>query len=48
MLKYFVYIFITFLIGCSMHSDINNVNNSNKVSNVEYTINKTVGVKIND
>ena len=31
-----------------MHLNINDVNNINKVSNVEYKINKTVGVKIND
>ena len=48
MLKYFVYIFIIFLIGCSINSKSNNVNYSNKVSNVEFKIKKTVGVKIND
>ena len=31
-----------------MNSKSNNANNTNKVSNVEFKINKTVGVKIND
>ena len=48
MLKYFVYIFVILLLGCSMNSKTNNVNYSNKVNNVEFKIKKTVGVKIND
>ena len=48
MLKYFVYIFIILLLGCSMNSKSNNENNINKVSNVEFKINKKVGVQIND
>ena len=45
MLQYLVYILIILLLGCSMNSKSNN---ANKVSNVEFKINKTVGVKIND
>ena len=48
MLKYFIYIFIILLLGCSMNSKSNNINNINKVSNVKFKINKTAGVKIND
>ena len=40
-----MYIFILFLISCSMNT---NSNNKNKVSNVEFKINKKIGVKIND
>ena len=47
-MKYIVYFFIIFLFGCSMNAASNNINNKNKVSNVEFKINKEVGVKIND
>ena len=47
-MKYIVYFFIIFLFGCSMNESSNIVNNKNKVSNVEFKINKEVGVKIND
>ena len=47
-MKYIVYFFIIFLFGCSMNATSNNVNNKNKVSNVEFKINKKIGVKIND
>ena len=40
-----MYIFILFLISCSMNTTSNN---KNKVSNVEFKINKEVGVQIND
>ena len=43
-MKYIMYIFILFLISCSM----NTTSNINKVSNVEFKINKKVGVQIND
>ena len=48
MKKYFVYIFIMFLVGCSMNSNSINVISSDKVSNVEFKINKKIGVNIND
>jgi len=44
-MKYIMYIFILFLISCSMNT---NNNNKNKVSNVEFKINKKIGVQIND
>ena len=44
-MKYIMYVFILFLISCSM---ITNSNNKNKVSNVEFKINKKIGVQIND
>ena len=48
-MKYIVYFFIILLFGCSMNAANNNVyNNKNKVSNVEFKINKEVGVQIND
>ena len=40
-----MYIFILFLISCSMDTTSNN---KNTVSDVEFIINKVVGVKIND
>ena len=43
-----MYIFILFLISCSMNTTSNNINNKDKVSNVEFKIKKKVGVKIND
>ena len=43
-----MYIFILFLISCSMNPTSNNINNKDKVSNVEFKINKKVGVQIND
>ena len=42
MLFYFI------LIGCSMNTTSNNLNNKNKASNVEFKINKKIGVQIND
>ena len=47
-MKYMTYFFILILIGCSMNTTSNNINNKDKVSNVEFKINKKVGVKIND
>ena len=47
-MKYIMYFFILFLINCSMNTTSNNINNKDKVSNVEFKINKKVGVKIND
>ena len=44
-MKYIMYIFILFLISCSMNTTSDN---KNKVSNVEFKINKKVGVQIND
>ncbi len=44
-MKYIMYIFILFLISCSMNTASNN---KNKVSNVEFKINKKIGVQIND
>ncbi len=43
-MKYIIYFFILFLLSCSM----NTTSNINKVSNVEFKINKKVGVQIND
>ena len=43
-----MYFFILFLISCSMNTASNNINKSDKVSNVEFKINKKVGVQIND
>ena len=44
-MKYIIYFFILFLISCSMNTASNN---KNKVSNVEFKINKKIGVQIND
>ena len=44
-MKYIIYIFILFIISCSMNTTSNN---KNKVSNVEFKINKKIGVQIND
>ena len=44
-MKHIMYIFILFLISCSMNTTSNN---KNKVSNVEFKINKKIGVQIND
>ncbi len=44
-MKYIIYFFILFLLSCSMNT---NINNKNKVSNVEFKINKKIGVQIND
>ena len=44
-MKYIMYVFILFLISCSMNT---NSHNKNKVSNVEFKINKKIGVQIND
>jgi len=43
-----MFFFILFLIGCSMNTTSNNIDNKDKVSNVEFKINKKVGVQIND
>ena len=43
-----MYFCIIFLISCSMNTTSNNINNKDKVSNVEFKIKKKVGVKIND
>ena len=40
-----MYVFILFLISCSMNTTSNN---KDKVSNVEFKINKKAGVQIND
>ena len=40
-----MFIFILFLIGCSINTTSNN---KDKVSNVEFKINKKAGVQIND
>ena len=47
-MKYIIYFFTLFLINCSMNKTSDNISNKNKVSNVEFKINKKVGVKIND
>ena len=47
-MKYIIYFFILILIGCSMNTTSNNINNKDKVSNVEFKIKKKVGVQIND
>jgi len=44
-MKYIMYFCILFLISCSMNTASNN---KNKVSNVEFKINKKIGVQIND
>ena len=41
-------LFILFLISCSMNTTSNNIINNDKVSNVEFKINKKVGFQIND
>ena len=43
-----MYFFILFLLSCSLNTASNNINNNDKVSNVEFKINKKVGVQIND
>jgi len=43
-----MFFFILFLIGCSMNTTSNNIDNKDKVSNVEFKINKKAGVQIND
>ena len=40
-----MYVFILFLISCSMNTTSNK---KNKVSNVDFKINKKIGVQIND
>ena len=47
-MKYMIYFCILILIGCSMNTTSNNINNKDKVSDVEFKINKKVGVQIND
>ena len=47
-MRYIIYFFILFLIGCSMNTTSYNINNKDKVNNVEFKINKKVGVQIND
>lgn len=47
-MRYVMFIFILFLIGCSMNTTSNNIDNKDKVSNVEFKINKKAGVQIND
>ena len=47
-MRYVMFIFILFLIGCSMNTTSNNKNNKDKVRNVEFKINKKTGVQIND
>ena len=47
-MKYIIYFFILFLLSCSMNTTSNNINNKDKVSDVEFKINKKVGVQIND
>ena len=39
-MKYMIYFFILILIGCSMNTTSNNINNKDKVSNVEFKIKK--------
>jgi len=43
-----MFLFILFLIGCSMNTTSNNIDNKDKVSNVEFKISKKAGVQIND
>jgi hypothetical protein len=43
-----MFLFILFLIGCSMNTASYNIDNKDKVSNVEFKINKKAGVQIND
>ena len=43
-----MFLFILLLIGCSMNTTSNNIDNKDKVSNVEFKINKKAGVQIND
>ena len=43
-----MFLFILFLISCSMNTTSNNIDNKDKVSNVEFKINKKAGVQIND
>ena len=47
-MRYTICLFILFLLGCSMNTASNNINNNDSVSNVEFKINKKVGVQIND
>ena len=41
-------IFILFLISCSMNTTNNNIDNKDKVSNINFKIIKKAGVQIND
>ena len=41
-------LFILFLISCSMNGASNNIDNKDKVSNVDFKIIKKAGVPIND
>ena len=50
-MKLLVLLLLFFLIGCSFTSSEKpkvNINKSNKISNVEFNINKKTGVNIND
>ena len=47
-MKYTIYLLILFLLSCSMNIAGDNINKSDKLSNVEFKINKKVGVQIND
>ena len=47
-MRYIIYFFILFLIGCSMNTTSYNINNKDKVSNVDFKIIKKAGVQIND
>ena len=50
-MRLLVLLLLFFLIGCSMTSSEKskvNINKNNKISNVEFNINKKTGVKIND
>ena len=43
-----MFLFILFLIGCSMNTTSDNIDNKDKVGNVDFKINKKAGVQIND
>ena len=43
-----MFLFILFLIGCSMNTANDNIDNKDKVSNVDFKIIKKAGVQIND
>ena len=43
-----MHFYILFLLDCSMNTASNIINNKDKLSNVEFKINKKVGVQIND
>ena len=50
-MKLLLLLLLFFLIGCSMTSSEKskvNLNKNNKISNVEFNINKKTGVNIND